>query len=171
MIKKRSIIIDGGVTSISMEPIFWDEIDRRADRMGLPWQEYMRRLLSEVRDAPNRSAAVREALVNLLRDESMQAKGHRMEAWWLLRTPSGEREVCTRGFRLFVGRTASNDIVVDDPEVSRKHFMLAFDGDRWWAVDLGSKNGIRLYDNRIPSVRMEYGVSLEFGKSRLVLLG
>jgi predicted DNA-binding ribbon-helix-helix protein len=171
MIKKRSIIIDGGVTSISMEPAFWEEVDRRASQKGLAWQDYMRRLLSDIKDVPNRSAAVRETLVNLLRAETRQESPQQMRAWWLLQTPDGEREIVTRGGRVLIGRIAANDIVVDDPEVSRKHLMLVFDGDNWWAVDLDSKNGIRVRGRRISSVQIEKGVPLEFGKSQLVLIG
>ncbi len=40
-----------------------------------------------------------------------------------------------------LGRHPSNNIVIPDPFVSRKHARIAFDGDKWVIEDLGSTNG------------------------------
>lgn len=170
MVTKRSIIIDGSVTSISMEPVFWQEVDRRAEQLGLPWQDYMRRLLSGLHDAPNRSSAVREALVEMLQDEGSRQKRPRFETWWQLHTSASTREVGTKGVRLFAGRGSANELVFDDAEVSRRHLMLAYDGHNWWAIDLESKNGLYLGRKRVPLVRMEPDTPVRIGNSELVLL-
>lgn len=167
---KRSIVIDGVVTSLSMEDIFWEEVDRRARQQGLPWQDFIRRMLSGVQNVPNRSAAVRETLLRQLREEASRPQQDKFETWWKVRTPSGHREVGTRGGRLVVGRSAVCDIVVDDREVSRRHLLLAFDGETWWATDLESKNGTWLQGSRVQAVRLKKGMCLEIGNSLLMFL-
>ncbi|PNU18639.1 hypothetical protein C2E25_16585 [Geothermobacter hydrogeniphilus] len=170
MVTKRSIIIDGSVTSISMEPIFWQEVDRRAEQLGLPWQDYMRRLLSGLHDAPNRSSAVRETLVGMLQDEGGRQQRPRLEAWWQLKSGSEVRETGTKGVRLFAGRGGVNDLVFDDAEVSRRHLMLVYDGRHWWAIDLESKNGLYLGRKRVPMAKLQPGKPVRIGNSELTLL-
>lgn len=48
-----------------------------------------------------------------------------------------------------IGRAADNDIVLDDPLVSRHHARLAWDGDGLRVTDLGSSNGTRVNDREI----------------------
>lgn len=43
-----------------------------------------------------------------------------------------------------VGRSNANDIVVDDPVVSREHLELTFDRHGVWLRDVGSRNGTRV---------------------------
>jgi hypothetical protein len=43
-----------------------------------------------------------------------------------------------------VGRTTNNDLVLDDPSVSRFHAWFQLDDDRWFVVDAVSKNGTYL---------------------------
>ena len=42
---------------------------------------------------------------------------------------------------IIIGRTAGNDVVVSDPEVSRRHASLTWDGRQLIIQDLGSANG------------------------------
>lgn len=43
--------------------------------------------------------------------------------------------------RITMGRTANNDIVVNDTSVSRFHAYVRRDGNTWVVADAGSKNG------------------------------
>jgi hypothetical protein len=45
---------------------------------------------------------------------------------------------------LSLGRDATNDIPIDDPEVSRYHLRLRFNGQTYNVEDLGSTNGTRI---------------------------
>lgn len=171
MVVKRSILINGVVTSISMEPVFWAELDLRAEQEGLPWQDYVRRIIRGLDQVPNRSSAIRESIVRLLQEDAGHQGRPRVEAWWRVRTPSDVRDVGTRGVRLFAGRGAGNDIVIDDPEVSRRHLMLSFDGSAWWAVDLESKNGMYLGRRKKALVKLRPEMTLRVGHSELTLLG
>ena len=55
----------------------------------------------------------------------------------------GKRNVLS-GSRVVLGRSREADIVVDDPNVSRKHAELRRDGSGWQILDLGSTNGIKV---------------------------
>jgi predicted component of type VI protein secretion system len=50
---------------------------------------------------------------------------------------------------LFIGRDLSNDIVVNDPEVSRRHVRLFLQGDQYVIEDLGSTNGTSVNGQRL----------------------
>ncbi len=45
------------------------------------------------------------------------------------------------GARVTIGRSSSNDIVLDDPAASRRHALLERLAAGWWIHDLGSLNG------------------------------
>ena len=40
-----------------------------------------------------------------------------------------------------IGRVQSNDIILNDADVSRQHFSLTWDGQQYVVKDLGSTNG------------------------------
>ncbi|HEX4454372.1 MAG TPA: FHA domain-containing protein [Kofleriaceae bacterium] len=43
--------------------------------------------------------------------------------------------------RITIGRTPNNDVVINDPSVSRLHAYVKRAGDAWSVTDAGSKNG------------------------------
>ena len=65
---------------------------------------------------------------------------------------------CTRidasGAVLHLGREADNDIVLDDPAVSRHHAKLTRTGERWLLHDLHSRNGTLLGEDRVIKDRV-----------------
>lgn len=52
---------------------------------------------------------------------------------------------------LFIGRDLSNDIVINDPEVSRRHARLVMSGLTFSIEDLGSTNGTFVRGQRLSS--------------------
>jgi pSer/pThr/pTyr-binding forkhead associated (FHA) protein len=71
---------------------------------------------------------------------------------------------------LRVGRDPGNDIVLDDPRVSRHHLELTRAGDGWWLVrDLGSWNGTYLNGRRIDIASAADGDRLHLGGADLLV--
>jgi predicted component of type VI protein secretion system len=66
---------------------------------------------------------------------------------------------------LFVGRDLSNDIVINDPEISRRHARLYVQGNSYVLEDLGSTNGSFVNGQRLmgPNV-LRPGGTVTFGE-------
>jgi predicted DNA-binding ribbon-helix-helix protein len=59
---KRSVMIAGHATSISLEPIFWDALKSTAEAEGVPLSALVARIDAErvqSRDPPNLASAIR----------------------------------------------------------------------------------------------------------------
>lgn len=67
-----------------------------------------------------------------------------------------------------IGRMSSNDVVLSDPNVSRKHAELRRDGSSWRIVDLGSTNGTTVNGKPGPEHLLRDGDRLNFGTSELI---
>ena len=77
-------------------------------------------------------------------------------------TPEAERTT--------IGRSPECGIFLDDVTVSRKHAVLAKQGERWVIEDQGSLNGTFVNRERVDSARLEDGDELQIGKYRLTFL-
>jgi hypothetical protein len=66
---------------------------------------------------------------------------------------------------MFVGRDLSNDIVINDPEISRRHARLFQQGNSYVLEDLGSTNGTFVNGQRLmgPNV-LRPGDTVTFGE-------
>ena len=64
-----------------------------------------------------------------------------------------------------VGRSQENDIVINDPNVSRRHARISRADDGFVVEDLGSTNGTLLDGAPIDRERIEGGDELTFGQS------
>jgi Protein of unknown function (DUF3662)/FHA domain len=67
-----------------------------------------------------------------------------------------------------IGRMSSNDVVLSDPNVSRRHAELRRDGGSWRIVDLGSTNGTTVNGKAGPEHVLRDGDRLNFGTSELI---
>jgi adenylate cyclase len=77
-----------------------------------------------------------------------------MPAW--LEKANGEHVPLTGN--LSIGRTAGNQLVVEDQRVSRRHAIIHAQGGEFWLVDLGSRNGTSVRDRRVSQpVRLRDG--------------
>jgi len=88
-----------------------------------------------------------------------------VEIWAL----DGVRRVELAGGRMTVGKGTGNDIVLDDPTVSRLHASLEKFAEGWCVTDLGSSNGTYLNGERIwAQQRLRHGDEMRVGRSRLL---
>src|SRR5882672_10095372 len=63
-----------------------------------------------------------------------------------------------------VGKGTDNDIVIPDATVSRSHFAILHDGDRYSLKDLGSTNGTWLEDAQIREAYLRPGARIKAGE-------
>jgi hypothetical protein len=71
------------------------------------------------------------------------------------------------GSRVLLGRSRECDIMVNDPNVSRRHAELRSDGGRWSVIDLGSTNGIKVNGRRVEQRELSDGDKLTLGVTDL----
>lgn len=69
---------------------------------------------------------------------------------------------------IVIGRLSTNDVVLADSNVSRKHAELRRDGSRWVLVDLGSTNGTLVNGKVAKEHPLQSGDRMTFGTSELV---
>jgi hypothetical protein len=78
----------------------------------------------------------------------------------------GRRHVLS-GERVAVGRSRECDVVVSDPNVSRRHIELRRGERGWAAVDLGSTNGMKVNGRRLSHAELEHGDRITIGVTDL----
>jgi DNA-binding transcriptional ArsR family regulator len=74
--------------------------------------------------------------------------------------------------RVTVGSSPTNDVVIDEPSVSRVHAILQLVTNTWVVEDCGSRNGTFVQGKRIPSLHpLRPGEELRVGRVQLLLGG
>ena len=69
------------------------------------------------------------------------------------------------GDQLTIGRDATNEIVINDAEISRRHARLTFQGGKYVLEDLGSTNGTFVNGQRLAGPRvLKAGEVVSFGE-------
>jgi Protein of unknown function (DUF3662)/FHA domain len=66
-----------------------------------------------------------------------------------------------------IGRSSGSDIVLDDPNVSRRHAEIRRVGDGYSLVDLGSTNGTEVNGQRVGETSLMNGDVIGVGTTRL----
>lgn len=70
---------------------------------------------------------------------------------------------------VFIGRHAQCDLVLHDPEVSRRHLKITSEENGWLLDDLGSTNGSFVNGQRITHQMTAPGDRIQVGQSTLVI--
>jgi predicted component of type VI protein secretion system len=74
------------------------------------------------------------------------------------------------GDQLTVGRDATNEIVINDAEISRRHARLTFQGGKYVLEDLGSTNGTFVNGQRLAGPRvLKAGEVVQFGEQIMLV--
>src|SRR5512138_2454427 len=69
------------------------------------------------------------------------------------------------GDQMTIGRDSTNEIVINDAEVSRRHSRLTFQGGKYVLEDLGSTNGTFVNGQRLAGPRvLKPGEVISFGE-------
>ncbi|MGY6587968.1 MAG: FHA domain-containing protein [Wenzhouxiangella sp.] len=170
---RRSIVIDGKVTSLMLEPSFWRYLDLLAETNGVSWAEFTRIALEGIGPTDNRAAAIKEHLL----DHALGGSGLRpggcfapVISQWRIETGSKGRIETRFSSNLVAGRSRGCSLLLADEECSRFHAALIRVDGCWWAIDLNSKNGSRVDGRKITRCRLNVEEWLELGQSRLCLL-
>ena len=71
--------------------------------------------------------------------------------------------------RVVVGRSRDADLQVDDPNVSRQHAVLYWEGDRVYVKDLGSTNGTLVNGRPITAGPVDAGDTLTVGNAKITV--
>ena len=139
------------------------------DRLGLGEFGIQAQLLAEPddEDAPPKQADFGQTMVYTpdrsaavpLRDEGTGAARAVLVA-------DGKRTILT-GDNMTIGRSRECDVVIDDPNVSRRHAELRPHGAGWIVTDLGSTNGIKVNGRRVREAALEPGDEIMLGLVRL----
>jgi len=79
----------------------------------------------------------------------------------------GGRRSVLSGNRVVVGRSREADVVVQDPNVSRRHAELRREDGGWQIVDLGSTNGIKVNGRRVTNAPLRPGDQVTIGVTDL----
>ena len=78
----------------------------------------------------------------------------------------GRRNVLS-GNRVVLGRSREADIVLQDPNISRRHAEVRRGDEGWQIVDLGSTNGIKVNGRRVNNAGLRPGDQITIGVTDL----
>jgi hypothetical protein len=81
-------------------------------------------------------------------------------------TVDGKRHMLA-GERMTIGRSRECEILIDDPNVSRRHAELRKTIEGWMIADLGSTNGVKVNGRRVEHAVLKPGDEITLGLSRL----
>jgi pSer/pThr/pTyr-binding forkhead associated (FHA) protein len=74
------------------------------------------------------------------------------------------------GDQLTIGRDSTNDLVINDAEISRRHARLTFQGGKYVLEDLGSTNGTFVNGQRLAGPRvLKAGEVVSFGEQIILV--
>src|SRR5512147_157929 len=74
------------------------------------------------------------------------------------------------GDQMTIGRDSTNEIVINDAEVSRRHARLTFQGGKYVLEDLGSTNGTFVNGQRLAGPRvLKAGEVVSFGEQIILV--
>ena len=70
--------------------------------------------------------------------------------------------------KMGIGRQSSNHVVLDDPNISRRHAAVVFERGGYGLVDLGSTNGTLVNEKAIMRHRLRNGDRVRLGQTELI---
>ena len=83
-------------------------------------------------------------------------------------TSSTRREIALKGSLLSIGRDPSNDLVLPDAMVSRRHAVIEYRGSQYYLRDCNSSNGSVVNGDRVEERNLRDGDLVAIGTARLL---
>lgn len=111
--------------------------------------------MSDTRAVPSNTAD-RLGLANAGAELVVQEEGKAKETISITKEP------------VVIGRLSTSDVVLSDPNVSRRHAEIRRDAGKWVLIDLGSTNGTVVNGKLAREHPLKDGDKLTFGKTELV---
>lgn len=168
---KRSLKLSGSTTSLFLEDAYWQELQLRADERGLSQAGLLREILDQSPDDVNRSAAVKQYLLKVCREEidflKVAGRREKKSRWLIEKDGVRTREEFTQN-QIAVGSAESNDIILNGYGVSRYHALFSFDGRYWWASDLESKEGIATNGVSKKVIKLQKNIEVDIGEYQIM---
>ena len=79
----------------------------------------------------------------------------------------GGRRTVLSGSRVLIGRSRDCDLMLDDPNVSRRHAELRQEDGHWVVADLASTNGVKVNGRRVQEEPLSPGDEITLGLEKL----
>ena len=79
----------------------------------------------------------------------------------------GGRRTVLSGSRFVIGRSRDCDLMLDDPNVSRRHAELRSEHGAWVVADLASTNGVKVNGRRVAEAHLNPGDEVTIGLQKL----
>ena len=150
--------------ALGMQQQIASEIERKAREAERKARELQQRLEEEKRR--RRQTEEQQRLQEIIR-EMQSAKG--FARLRIIRDRGYEdREINKPSFT--VGKDKSNDLRLDDPAVSAKHFRIVYRDGRYYAEDTGSTNGTYVNGRRIDRRQLKHNDIIEAGRTKMIFI-
>lgn len=118
--------------------------------------------------APSSASSMAEATLVSKKGAGLQLPADKRVALSVTQGPLKGKVYPVSKARVVLGRLGA-DIVVEDPEVSRKHCAVEVYGGNALLVDLGSTNGTFVDDNKVETHKLEHLSEFRIGGTTLML--
>lgn len=96
--------------------------------------------------------------------------GSRVYVLRQLKGPGAPREIALTEESVVIGRSRSADLMVESPELSRRHVAFVKHGNEYIVTDMHSRNGLYLDGVRIHSAVLRNGDTLQMGNVTFLYL-
>jgi pSer/pThr/pTyr-binding forkhead associated (FHA) protein len=108
-------------------------------------------------------------IAKLFEDHTLEANVANLYKLIMKSGPDEGTEVILDKDEMFLGRDDNNDIVIKDPEVSRRHARFVKQEDDYFFEDLGSTNGSFIHGLKIGTLTLlKPGITISIGEKVLV---
>ena len=95
-----------------------------------------------------------------------RCRSRRARAYLVVQTDGGAAARFDLGAALIaIGRAADNDVILDDPQVSRHHCQLKLQHGAYGFVDLQSRNGSTVNGRRVEEIALADGDRIRVGNT------